>query len=46
MAESFLIKLQAEAETLQQVFSGELCKIFKNSFLKEHLRYNFCIPCD
>ena len=41
---SFLIKLQASAcnfvkkETLAQVFSSEFYKIFKNTFLTEHLR--------
>ena len=39
----FLIKLQVEdcnfikKETLTQVFSCEVCKIFKNTFLTEHL---------
>ena len=42
---SFLIKLQAsicnfiKKETLAQVFSGKFCKISKNTFLKEHLRW-------
>ena len=41
---SFLIKLQDEAcnfikkETLAQVFSGEFCKISKNTFFAEHIR--------
>ena len=41
---SFLIKLQASArnfikkETLAQMSSCELCKIFKNTFFTEHLR--------
>ena len=30
--DSFLIKLQAEKETLAQVFSCEFCKITKNTF--------------
>ena len=41
---SFLIKLQASGlqlyikkETLAQMFSFEFCKIFKNTFFKEHL---------
>ena len=39
----FLIKLQAETcnfiknETLTQVSSYEFCKIFENTFFKEHL---------
>ena len=39
----FLINLQARAcnfikkETLAQVFSGEVCKIYKNIFFTEHL---------
>ena len=32
MPESFLIKLQAKKETMEQVFSCEFCEIFKNSF--------------
>ena len=41
---SFLIKLQASGlqfikkEALPQVFSCELCEIFKNTFFTEHLR--------
>ena len=38
----FLIKLPAtlfiQKETLTQVFSCELCEIFKNTFFTEHLR--------
>ena len=36
---SFSIKLQASGqETPIQVFSFEFCKLFKNTFFKEHLR--------
>ena len=44
---SFLIKLQAEVysfikkNTLAQVVSCEVCEIFKNTFLTEHLRCLF-----
>ena len=34
---SVLIKLQAEAENVAQVFSCEFCEIFKNTFFTEHL---------
>ena len=40
----FLIKSQAQdfnflkKETLAEVFSGEFCEIFKNTFFIEHLR--------
>ena len=43
MPVSFLIKLKAKTsnfikkETLAQVFSCEICEIFKNTFLTEHL---------
>ena len=51
---SFLITLQVEAfnfikkETLEQVFSCEFCKISKNTFLTEHLKWllfepSFCM---
>ena len=40
---SFLIKVQAcnfiKNETKAQLFSSEFCKIFKNSFFIEHLRW-------
>ena len=35
---SFLIKL-IKKETLAQVFSCEFCEIYKNTFLKAHLRW-------
>ena len=37
MLKSFLIKLQAWA-LVAQVFSFELCEIFKNTVIIEHLR--------
>ena len=48
---SFLIKLQASGsnftkkETLAQVFSCELCEIFKNDFFVEHLRVTATVFC-
>ena len=33
---SFVIKMQLKKETLAQVFSGEYCEIFTNTFFKEH----------
>ena len=35
---SFLIKLQAEAETLTQAFSCQFCEISRNTVFTEHLR--------
>ena len=34
---SFLIKLQALAETLAQAFSCEVCEISENTYFTEHL---------
>ena len=47
---SFFIKLHGLAcnlfikkEILEQVFSREFCKISKNTFFTEHLRWLFCV---
>ena len=43
---SFFIKLPAKKETPGQVFSCEFCKIFKNTFSTEHLRWLLLVRPD
>ena len=43
---TFFIKLPAKKETPGQVFSSEFCKIFKNTFSTEHLRWLLLVRPD